>query len=167
MHSSHVKTSSEYEQQMSHKQSTSLWKTACGWSVGHDSLWQRVFSQPEPGVLQGGGAFVVPRLLALWLVRDNDSLLLFIYCFNFIKQFHLNFVSFCISIFLFIRLCVCVRLCATSSCDLLALSSSFLDFFRASGPTTDRTLRSLNTNRKTDFKIQNISCCSVTGNGWN
>lgn len=36
----------------------------------------------------------------------------------------------------------------TSSWALLALSSSLLDFLRASGPTTDRTFRSLSSQKK-------------------
>lgn len=36
--------------------------------VLHPSPWQRVFGQPDPSILQRGGAFVVPCLLALSLV---------------------------------------------------------------------------------------------------
>lgn len=35
------------------------------------SPWQRVFSQPDPSILQSGGAFVVPCLLALSLMSEK------------------------------------------------------------------------------------------------
>lgn len=40
------------------------WLSLTGWFVA-DSPWQRVLGQPDPSLLQGGGAFVVPRLVAL------------------------------------------------------------------------------------------------------